>query len=49
MDLSCSLSFIQILFVFDIGYVRTSSLYRVFLKKVLHKPEEKMQEKMKMT
>ena len=27
----------------------TSSMYRVFLKKVLHKREEKMQEKMKMT
>ena len=27
----------------------SSSLYRVFLKKVLHKQEEKVQEKMKMT
>ena len=33
-------------FMFDCVY---HSLYRVFLKKVLHKREEKMQEKLKMT
>ena len=37
------------LFLFFLFNLRSLSLYRVFLEKVLHKRKEKMQEKMKMT